>query len=97
MDEARLQRALRNEEFFRGANQAIARDADTDAEPIEFLCECAHLDCVTRLLIPPRDWHAIHQQELHFVVAPGHVLPDVERVVSDAGGYQVVEKLPAAA
>jgi hypothetical protein len=96
VDEARLKRALRNEEFFRGANQAIARDADDVDRPIEFLCECAGLECATRLRIAPDEWREVHEQELRFVVAPGHVVLDVERVVCDAGDYQVVEKFPIA-
>lgn len=96
MEEERKRRALRNEEFFRGANRAIARDADDEDEPIEFLCECAHLDCATRLRITPEEWAEAHEEELRFVVARGHVLPDVERVVREADGYQVVEKFPVA-
>ena len=33
----------------------------------------------------------------HFVVAPGHVVPDVEVVVRETPRYQVVEKIGVAA
>jgi hypothetical protein len=94
MSQARRERALRNEEFFRGANRAIARDADDDHALIEFLCECASIECTTRLRIAPDDWRDAHEGDLCFVVAPGHVFPDVERVVRSEPRYDIVEKFP---
>ena len=90
----RRERAIRNEEFFRGANQAIARDADDGDRRIEFLCECARMECATRLRIAPDDWREAHDGHLCFVVADGHAILDVERILRHEDGYTVVEKLP---
>ena len=93
-DEARRARATRNEEFFRGANRAIARDAEDEDAPIEFLCECASMECTTRLVIEPEQWHEAHERDACFVVSPGHVYGDVERVVQRKERYEIVEKFP---
>jgi len=92
----RRERARRNEEFFRGANQAILREAEPvpAAQPIEFLCECASLTCVDRLRLAPREWRNAHENDRTFVVLPGHEYLDVERIVRREERYTVVEKLP---
>jgi hypothetical protein len=94
--DVRRERARRNEEFFRGANQAILREAEPvpPQEPIEFLCECASLTCAERLRLAPREWRNAHGNDLQFVVRPGHEIPDVEIVIRREEHYSVVEKLP---
>ena len=94
MSDSRLERAVRNEEFFRGANRAIVRDADGDEGLLEVLCECASLECTTRVRIAPDEWREAHERDLCFVVALGHVIPKVERVVRRERNYTVVEKFP---
>jgi hypothetical protein len=91
----RRERALRNEEFFRGANQAILREAEPApaSEPIEFLCECASLTCADRLRLAPREWRNAHEDDRTFVVVPGHEVLEVERIVRREERYTIVEKL----
>jgi hypothetical protein len=95
VDDVSRERAVRNEEFFRGANQAILREAepDPDQQPIEFLCECSGVQCIARLRLAPLEWREAHTSDRLFVIAPGHEIPEVERVVRREDGYHVVEKL----
>jgi hypothetical protein len=93
--DARRERALRNEEFFHGANQAILREAEPvpAEQPMEFLCECVRLGCADRVRLAPRDWRAAHEDDRTFVICPGHEVLDVERVVRREDAYAVVRKL----
>ena len=47
--------------------------------------------------IRPEDYAAVRAEPRHFAVLPGHIYPDVERVVREADGYVVVEKQGTAA
>jgi hypothetical protein len=38
------------------------------------------------------EYEAIRAQETYFALYPGHVDPDIERVVSSHDGYEVVAK-----
>ena len=48
------------------------------------------------LVIEPRDYDAIRGNPRQFIVLPGHVFPEAERVVTEADGHVVVEKIGAA-
>jgi hypothetical protein len=89
-------RAARNQAMFRevnermrGVNEAFASITDT----YEILCECADTACMEALEMRRLDYLAIRGNPRRFVVARGHVFPNVERVVSESDGYAVVEKV----
>ena len=89
-------RLVKNEESFREYNnrrlQREPVDADDDEELIPFVCECGDFDCVQALLVTADAYTEAHSAPDRFMVLPGHVFEDVERVVSSHDGYQVVEK-----
>lgn len=94
--EARHARLVKNEESFREYNnRRLERepvDADDDEELIPFVCECGDLSCVQALLTTADAFTEAHAAANRFMVLPGHVFEDVERVVAAYDGYQVVEK-----
>jgi hypothetical protein len=55
-------------------------------------CECADTFCIEMVEIRPEDYLAVRAEPRHFAVLPGHVYPDVEKVVRVGDGYVVVEK-----
>jgi hypothetical protein len=57
-----------------------------------FHCECADLDCSTRLRLTRAEYEAVRAHTARFVVAPGHVFPEAERVIEEHEDYLVVEK-----
>ena len=82
-----------NEEL-RDLNESLAPITDEYA----IVCECADLSCTESLMIRPFDYLAVRRNPRQFVVALGHVFPDVERVVAASDdGYVVVEKTGHAA
>ena len=96
-DFGRAERLARNEASWRELNaqlesglQNLPRDPD---ERAAFACECARPDCSQIVKLPLDDYRRTHRDDRHFVVLPGHDMPDVERVIEEHDTYAVVEKL----
>ena len=93
-------RAARNQALFRAVNERI-RDVTEGlasiTETFVIACECADIECIETLAIPPDEYVAVRGEPRQFAVLPGHVYPDVERVVEERDAYVVVEKTGAAA
>jgi predicted RNA methylase len=88
-------RAARNQATFRAVNEQINGFNDMGAEVtgrFAVVCECANDRCTETLEITPDAYAAIRKNPRRFPVLPGHVYPEVERVVDEAEGYVVVEK-----
>jgi hypothetical protein len=87
-----------NEGVAREVNEAIERGhwpGEEDARTA-FRCECAKVDCNLLIEMTPREYEDIRSNGRRFAVAPGHELPEFERIVTQAAGYVVVEKLDEA-
>jgi hypothetical protein len=93
----RHERAARNQSFFREVNEKIeSLSRDSSATFHEFACECADTDCVEKLPLTLEEYEYVRRVPNHFLVKPGHVYRDVERVVETDGTgtrFEVVEKL----
>jgi hypothetical protein len=96
--EGRQERAARNQSLFREVNERINKVMNTLTEFQTFVCECAKDDCAEQLELTLDEYEQIRAHPAHFAVSPGHVVPEVERVVREAAGrYDVVEKIAQAA
>jgi hypothetical protein len=94
----RDERLVENQERFRRANErlhervvALARDE----QRIPFLCECADEDCVDAVHATLGEYAAVRDDDLRFLIVPGHQMIDGEHVVEERHRYNIVEK-PAA-
>ena len=97
-DDARAVRAAKNEDLFREVNERIKEISASDSEqPFEGLCECTDPTCREALFLVPAAYESVRADPTHFVVAPEHHDPAVERVVERAERYWVVEKFGKAA
>jgi len=93
MTRERKVQAARTEGLFRLVNDHIAAAAENIiVDEAEFVCECADAGCVERIEAPLDEYEEVREDPKLFLVKPGHVDEEVERVVSDEGGYEVVEK-----
>jgi hypothetical protein len=95
MSDERARRVGLNEALFREVNEQILSLGDqfsTDDGAITVICECGNADCTERVELRLSDYERVRADSLLYVVAKGHVFPDVERVVADEDGYEVVEK-----
>ena len=92
----RHQRAARNQSFFREVNEQIeSLSRDSSSTFHEFSCECADQTCIERVPLTVEEYEHVRRLPTHFLVKPGHVYADVERVVeTDENGtrFAVVEK-----
>ena len=89
-------KAARNQALWREVNERIRLVAET-SEHMEFVCECADLDCTQTLNLTMAEYERIRSSGVRFPVAIGHDFPEVENVVEENEGYVVVEKIGIAA
>jgi hypothetical protein len=91
MDQARM---ARTEAAFREVNEAIAETAARfDADEADFICECADPLCAHRVTAELEEYEGVRAEATHFLLAPGHHEPEVERVVERTGEFDVVDKV----
>jgi hypothetical protein len=92
----RQEKGGRNQALFRDVNERIEKLTIADAVPTsetwDFLCECANTECVATISLTYDAYEAVRRIPTRFVVLPGHVYPEIERIVDENGGYVIVEK-----
>jgi hypothetical protein len=96
--EDRKRRIAANEAVFREVNEQIEtlnRGFETvGGGTMTMVCECADLGCAEQLVVGIADYERVRADATLFIIAPNHEQPDVERVVEEASGHHVVQKLP---
>jgi hypothetical protein len=91
-------RVAKNETVFREVNERV-RDLTDFKEQIEFLCECGDGTCLDPVTMSVEEYERVRAESTWFLIVPGHAVPDVETVLEEHEGFQVVEKrdgVPAA-
>jgi hypothetical protein len=91
MDELSRQRLKHNEAVFRTVNEEID-DLGTSGGGNTYVCECADVACTATIRLPHPEYTRIRSQPDHFLVKPGHELPEIERVVERKPDHLVVDK-----
>lgn len=92
---AREERIGLNEAVFREVNERIedlAETFDLTSEMLDLVCECGDANCVERIAMTHPEYEHVRSESRRFAVYPGHVIPDVERVIDRRKGYDIVEK-----
>ena len=93
--DTREERLARNENLFREINERVREIAAAhgrDAHLYSFHCECSNTDCTLRVTVELADYERVRAQGNRFLVATGHDLPEIERVVEQAGSWWMIEK-----
>jgi hypothetical protein len=81
------------ESAFREVNEAIAKKAYRfDPSAVDFVCECADPHCTHRVVADLQEYEEVRTEATHFLLAPGHDEPQVEKVVDRGSRHVVVEK-----
>jgi hypothetical protein len=89
-----------NEARFRDLNEKLEQRAlRTPSSDLTFdiVCECDEEDCTETLTVGYLAYEAVRHDATMFIVARGHADPELEKVVSRGGGYEIVEKYGEAA
>jgi hypothetical protein len=92
----RVERSASNQSIFREVNERLEQLATAFqgvASNATFACECADVQCVEQLELSLDEYEAVRSDSSQFVVLPGHVYADVERVVSKNARFVVVAKI----
>ena len=91
------QRAAENQSMYRSINERI-RELNEVFDEIastrsEWICECADPGCMTHVEATLYEYEGIRANGRTFLVVPGHVINEVERVVDTNARFTIVEKL----
>jgi hypothetical protein len=92
----REERFARNEAIFRSGNERMAEweERHREEEVEEYLCECADTECRKKVPLAKGDYERVRSDSMHFVVAPGHEIPDVETVIEKHETWLMIRKNP---
>lgn len=98
--DSRERRLAENETLFREVNErvrAIASAHGDDEHVYEFFCECSNADCTLHVATTLAAYESVRTVPTRFLIAPGHALPEIERVVEAGEDSWVIEKIGEAA
>ena len=80
-----------------GGNERIEELAQSgdlgEFDSLEILCECGNADCTEPLRVTVSEYERVRQEPTDFFVAPGHMIPAIEKVVDTRQNFEVVRKL----
>jgi hypothetical protein len=80
----------RDQSLFREVNERI--DELGGPYDLEVLCECANRACADPIPLKQGEYDGVRAKATHFFVKPGHLIPEIERVVGETDRYMIVEK-----
>jgi hypothetical protein len=91
------QRAAGNQSLYRSINERIkelneAFEGVVTGVPSDWVCECPDIECTSRISATVQEYESIRSNPRTFVVYPGHVYREVERVVAGNERFTIVEK-----
>jgi hypothetical protein len=95
----REERVGHNESISRDINEGIERghEGTTRTDHVRMTCECGQDRCDRVIAISIAEYEQIRSDPRRFAVVQGHVLEDVEQIVSETDRFVVVQKLGDAA
>lgn len=95
MSDDRARRVGLNEAIFRQVNEQIRslnQGFGTTEGKMDVVCECGDGECADRLEVAVAAYERIRGDSRLYVIAKGHDIPDLEEVVEQTDGYDVVRK-----
>ena len=82
----------RHQTLFREVNERVNEVRPSTVSFGEFVCECSDPSCTKSLSVAAGEYEAVRANPKRFIVARGHEVREVERVVFDNDRFLVVEK-----
>jgi hypothetical protein len=77
-----------NQALFRAVNE---RARSRGGETLRIRCECGESGCRAQLLVVAERYESVREDPRRFLIQPGHLLEDLERVVLASDDFFVVE------
>lgn len=91
------ERAARNQSLYRSINEKILElnqtFAEAGIEQSEWICECADTDCTVRIAATLPEYEMVRSNPRTFIIALGHLYPEVERILNENDRFMIVEKV----
>ena len=89
-----VESAAQNEADSRYANENLERAQQylRSSEDLQIICECGTPGCGELLSITKEEYEELRSDPTHFAISIDHLLPSVDRVVSQTDRFAVVEK-----
>jgi hypothetical protein len=72
----------------------VADQGTTTVQTMRLVCECGDASCAQFVEVTGAEYEGVRAVPTHFIVCPGHVWPEIERVVLENERFTVVEKSP---
>jgi hypothetical protein len=88
-DDKAIRRVARNQAILRALNEGI--DAKRADDAIAFRCECGELGCNRLVPLTRAEYEAVRAHPRRFVIAPGHLVEELEHLVEHDREHAVVE------
>jgi hypothetical protein len=89
-----LERLARNQALFREVNERLLELADGFQDgSMEFVCECSNEDCTLTLTMDHEDYESVRAHSTFFVIATGHEVLEVEKIIDNRDGWTIVQKV----
>jgi hypothetical protein len=91
-----LERLARNQALFREVNERLLELADGFQNgSMQFICECSQEDCTETMTLSHEQYESVRAHSTFFVIATGHEILEVEKVIDHNDGYTIVQKVTA--
>ena len=92
----RKARIARNEASFRDINERLhtgLQQVRGATDTVGIVCECGNRECEETLELTVEEYESARKDSRRFVVVPGHIFPEAERVILESDRYHVLEKV----
>jgi hypothetical protein len=89
-----LERLTRNQALFREVNERLLELSDGFQDgSMQFVCECSNEDCTLTIDMDHEAYELVRGHSTFFVVATGHEILEVEKVIDRRDGWTIVQKV----
>ena len=92
----RDERLARNEAYFRDVNERVqehVKDVAGAEATFNILSECSSMACAERIRVTAAEYEEAHRNPRQFIVALGHLRPEIEESVAQTDRFEIVRKL----
>jgi hypothetical protein len=90
------ERLARNQVLFREVNERLSEVALAGGGPADYLCECSRMDCAATIELARQEYERVRAFSNLFVIAVGHEIPEIERIVEANHRFSLIEKTTGA-
>ena len=89
-----LERLARNGSLFRQVNKRFSElSGGFQGGSTQFVCECSNEDCTLTIAINHDEYESVRAHSTFFVIATGHEILEVEKIIDRRDGWTIVQKI----